>query len=267
MGMIINPYVASYDADAVTFFSAAAITSDAQRNAVNALVVTMKADGTWSKMVALWPMVGGSSSSHAVNLKTPGTYNLTFNGGITHDSNGVTWNGTTGYAGTGITPNSHLPDRSIHLSYYTRTNDTSGTTTTCEMGTGYQLSGSDYPYLELYVAYSGAAVFTAGNVFVGSCTAAVGTSAGYTLGVQRTSTEQKLFRDGALLATRTVLEAAVAITRELRLGAGVNVAGSVVSHTNRQCAFASVGEGMTETQAVALSAAVEVYQTALSRQV
>ncbi len=36
-------------------------------------------------MKAIYPVCGGSASSHAVNLKTPGTYNLTFGTGWTAD--------------------------------------------------------------------------------------------------------------------------------------------------------------------------------------
>jgi hypothetical protein len=110
----------TYDTDAQAFFTAAGITDVVQKNAVNDLVLSLKADSLWSKMTAIYPFVGGSASTHAVNLKSPGTYDLTFYGGITHDSNGITGNGTTGYADTGLKP-TNLDLDSAHISAYIRT--------------------------------------------------------------------------------------------------------------------------------------------------
>jgi hypothetical protein len=49
-----------------------------------------------------------------------------FNGGWTHSATGALPNGTTGYANTFLVPSSTLSINSIHLSYYSRTNNTSG---------------------------------------------------------------------------------------------------------------------------------------------
>ena len=53
-------------------------------------------------MKALYPFVGGTATSHKFNLKDPrdldAAFRLQFNGGWTHNSNGVTPNGTNGYA-------------------------------------------------------------------------------------------------------------------------------------------------------------------------
>lgn len=122
--MIINPYrfaAVGYDADAQTFFTAAGITDTAQKDAINNLVLSLKSYGIWTKITAIYPMVGGSSSSHAVNLKSPGTYDLTFYGGWTHASTGALPNGTTGYADTGLNCNSVLSTTQGGLAIYSRT--------------------------------------------------------------------------------------------------------------------------------------------------
>ena len=48
----------------------------------------------------IYPFIGGSSTKHALNLFYPdiSAYNLTFVGSPTHNSSGVTFNGTTQYA-------------------------------------------------------------------------------------------------------------------------------------------------------------------------
>lgn len=111
----------AYDADAQAFFTAAGITDTTQKNAVNTLVTSLKSAGVWTKMVAIYPFVGGTASSHAVNLRTPGTYNLTFVGGVTHSANGVVGDGTTGYYDTGM-PLNTLAQNNMSAFIYSRTN-------------------------------------------------------------------------------------------------------------------------------------------------
>jgi hypothetical protein len=104
--MIINPYVfgAAYDPDAQAFFTASGLTGATNLNAVNQLVLDLKAASIWTKMKAIYPMVGGTAALHKWNLKDPqdldAAYRLVFNGGWTHSSTGALPNGTNGYADT-----------------------------------------------------------------------------------------------------------------------------------------------------------------------
>jgi hypothetical protein len=86
----------SLDPDALAFLTAAGITDPTQTAAIDALVVSLKSDGLWTKMHTIYPFVGGSASSHAVNLKSPGTYDGTFLGGWVHAATGVKPNGGNG---------------------------------------------------------------------------------------------------------------------------------------------------------------------------
>ncbi len=55
MGMIINPYLVqpSGDADAQAFITAAGITDNTQKSAIETLVTDLKGYGIWTKMSAL----------------------------------------------------------------------------------------------------------------------------------------------------------------------------------------------------------------------
>jgi hypothetical protein len=63
-----------YDSDAQAFFdrvtTAGGSLSTTEQDAVNTLVVQMKADGIWTKMKAVYPMVGASAAACAQNLKS-----------------------------------------------------------------------------------------------------------------------------------------------------------------------------------------------------
>jgi len=58
-----------------------------------------------SKIVTLYPFIGGTSTSMAVNAKSPGTYNLTHTGSPTMNANSISYNGTSQYSRTNFTPN------------------------------------------------------------------------------------------------------------------------------------------------------------------
>jgi hypothetical protein len=94
------------DPDAQAFITAAGITDPTQQSAIDALVVGLKADGLWTSMMAIYPLVGGTASSQKYNLKDPrdldAAYRLTFGGGWVHNSSGIVGNGFNTYADTYI---------------------------------------------------------------------------------------------------------------------------------------------------------------------
>ena len=112
MSFLVNPYsyATGCDADALAFLSAAGITDATITSAICTLVTTMKADGTWAKMSAIYPFVGGTATTHKYNLKNPADTNvafrLSFVGGWTHSGNGALPNATNAYAETYCPPQS-----------------------------------------------------------------------------------------------------------------------------------------------------------------
>jgi len=90
--------------DALAFITAAGITDPAQRQAICDLVSDLKSNGSpsfWERDVLIYPFVGGTAASHAVNLRSPGTYDLTFTGaGLIHNASGLQGNNSA-YADTG----------------------------------------------------------------------------------------------------------------------------------------------------------------------
>jgi hypothetical protein len=82
------------------------------------------------KIKALYPIVGGTASTHKFNfvnpLDTNGAFRLTFNGGITHNSNGITGNGSNGYANSFFNPDGLIDIDSFSFGFYSRTNVSDG---------------------------------------------------------------------------------------------------------------------------------------------
>lgn len=105
--LICGSYPSGYDSDAQAIITAIEATdagaqTSAKKTAINDFVVSVKAASIWSSMIAVYGYIGGTAASHAINWKSPGTYNITWNGTLTHNANGVTGDGSTGYGNTGI---------------------------------------------------------------------------------------------------------------------------------------------------------------------
>lgn len=116
-----------FDPNAGAFINATGIAGN-QAQAINTLTEQLKSTGLWDKLIAIYPFVGGSANTHRFNLKniadTDAAYRLTFGGTVTHNSNGVTGNGTSGFYNTYINPNTNtsLGQNNISTFVYIRTN-------------------------------------------------------------------------------------------------------------------------------------------------
>jgi len=252
----LMPKTASTDSDAQAFITAASITDNTQKSAINQLVVDLKAYSIWTKFKAIYPIVGGTAFAHAVNLKTPGTYNLTFASGVTHSSLGMLGNGTTGYANTNFNPNtSGATLNSHHISFYSRTNNN---ITEVEMGAA---AGGNTSILEIrttgttYGAINSTASFT---------TFADTDSRGFYMANRTASNVLNVWRNSTKKATGTTASSAL-VGGNLYVLAYNNVTPQYYS--TKQCAFSSIGSGLTDAEVANFYTAVQAFQTTLSRQV
>lgn len=247
--------VVPYDSDAVAFFTAASITNATQKSAINQLVLDLKSYSLWSLMSAIYPLVGGSDTSHAVNLKSPGTFDITWSGGLTHNSNGVTGNGTNGYGNTGYTPSTHGTANSEHISFYCRT---SGTSSTYEMGCiGGARTTLSCRDTDTNCYFSSQAA--------GDTSEAVSASTGLYIVNRTASNAINLWRAGTKevqLTTASTSRPTAAIALFAR-----GAAGAPSGYSAKNGAFASIGIEFDDTQAANFSTAVQAFQTALGRNV
>ena len=244
----------SVDADAQAFITAAAITDPTQQSAINTLVVDLKGYNIWTKFKAIYPIVGGVASSHAVNLKTPGTFNLTFATGWTHSATGMLPNGTT-YADTFLTPSTSLILNSTHISYYSRTNIDE---------LKYDMGSATDPNKYLTIAIRQAGSFR--ELINDGATDLVSNSdsRGFYVGNRTASNIKNGWKNGTKVINTTTASGALD-TRKIYLAA-LNVGYAAFTST-KECAFASIGDGLTDTEAANFYTAVNAYQVALSRNV
>ena len=267
--MIINPYAfgQSYDPDAQAFFTASGLTGATNLTAVNQLVLDLKSANIWTKMKAIYPIIGGTAALHKWNLKDPrdldAAFRLVFNGGWTHSSTGALPNGTNGYANTFLGSN-NMGLNSISLSYYSRTNST---ILGAEMGV---LFNSPNSYTDLGVKYSTNGAFARLNDSGGVTFVSNADSRGFYTGNRILSNTLKLFKNGSSILT-VLTNSNATTTFPIFIGADNNVGSGVINNpdffSNRECAFSSIGDGLTDTEAANFYTAVQAYNTTLSRQV
>jgi len=246
------------DTDAQAFLNAAGITDLGQANAVNTLVVDLKAAGVWTKMKAIYPFVGGTAAAHKFNLKDPrdldAAFRLAFNGGWVHSSTGVLPNGTTGYANTFLASNA-MGQNNIHVSIYSRT-DTDGLYS--DIGGG---AGSSY--VDILLKYVGRAYLyvntSQGDYYTNP------SSTGLYIANRIVSGAVSLFKNNTKVINGN-RQAQTPTTYNLYLAAE-NGAGTAGLYSPREQAFASIGDGLTDTEAANFYTAVQKYQTTLGRQV
>ncbi len=106
-----------YDTDAQAFFTGAGITDITQKNAWNTFVNSAKASGYYSKFYYFYPFIGGDSTKHSYNAINTASYQITWSGTITHNSNGVTA-GTNANGSTGFNTGSFFTETSAHIGLY-----------------------------------------------------------------------------------------------------------------------------------------------------
>lgn len=251
----------SVDSDACAFIAAASITDNTQKSAINQLVLDLKSANIWTKMKAIYPFVGGTASSHKFNLKDPrdldAAYRLVFNGGWTHSATGALPNGSNAYANpfyTNVTDNSSMW-------YYSRTNNT---TNAVDMGV-YNNPYSDTQISCYYGGTSWGLIRILSNGFTGVNWAAT-TSQGF-FGANRTSsTLANVWYNGVKKGTNTNTSSQDPFTKSLFIGAYNSNTGATY-FSNRESAFASIGDGLTDSEATALYNAVQTFNTTIGRQV
>jgi len=256
--------ISGVDPDAQAFFdrvtTAGGTLSATEQTAVNSLVVQMKADGIWSKMKAIYPMVGASAAACAQNLKSS-SFTGTFNGGWTFASSGVTPNGTSGYMDTNLTPSGNLSSNNNHLSFYSRTQNSS----VSGINIGSFRDSTNEIWMSVYYAAVSRKVYVAGSYGNNSAFVNNTNTLGLHVGSQTSTNSRKLYFAGSLVNTNTKNYSHTYSTNPIYIGAHNN--GSAFLFMPHECAFSSIGDGLSDTEASDFYTAVQAFQTTLSRQV
>jgi hypothetical protein len=268
LSFIIDPYrFNTCPAEALAFIAAAGITDTTQKQAICKLVSDLQGYGIWNKMKAIYPMVGGTSTTCKYNLKDPrdldAAYRLVFSGGWTFSNTGALPNGVNAYADTFLTQIAAGAFNNSHLSYYSRTNNINSN---FQVEIGMGMPANSNSFFNLFLRLNNSNLVAGGNAGSRNISASNSTSACFGINSAISSTLQKIYINGNLITTGTATQTQSPFSAKIFIGSqGANNVPS--EYSSRQCAFASIGDGLNDTEAANFYTAVQTYQTTLGRQV
>lgn len=218
--------------------------------------------GLWNKLYSFYPLLGGNSSGgQAVNGKTPGTRNITWNGGLTFSTNGVVSNGSTGWGNTNSNPNVIGGLDDFHMSFYSRTNQQQGL---AEFDMGVYQDPNQRTQLNSRSTLDdtrGVVNAQTQGTFSNS------DSQGLFTITRRSSTDTEFYRNSTSLgnsATTSTSRPNGVIGLCVRYW---SVSDIISTPTTRQYAFATIGTKLTDSEVSNLYTTIQNFQTTLGRQV
>lgn len=247
-----NPVI--YDAAAKKFIDSSAITDNTQKIAINNFVTQLKGSLLWSKFIAIYPMVGGTAATTKWNLIDPrdldAAYRLTFYGAPVYANTGVLFSTTSDYADTHLIDNMLPGYNNNSIAYYSRTQNTIS---------GYDMGCSDQvnPWNEFAIYHASDA-----TEFFGFH--ALGISPAITRGLfmlSSTVSDVKRYDNGLVTDSKGSAPTTTFTNFPILIGS--------VSHAplvgQRECALATIGYGLTDSEAIKFYKIVQNFETSLGR--
>jgi hypothetical protein len=242
------------DPDAEAFFqrvvTAGGTLSQTEQFATNQLVLDLKGYNIWSKIKAIYPMVGASAAACAQNLKSS-SFTGTFSGGWAYASTGITSNGTNAFMNTGLNLNIMNSINDISYGYYCRTNNLS--LGSFGWGAGGNINN------EFWIRYTDVNKY--GYLFdSGNDGGAVSDCRGWNV-MSRIASTTKYIQINSTIDTYASVSSGTLISRNFIFAQGSQ------GFEARENALGFIGDGITFSEMSNLYTAVQAFQTTLSRQV
>lgn len=229
--------------------------TSAQRSIIDStLVKPLLSSGLWNRMTALYPYIGGTAAAHSINLVNPGVYSQVYTGGVTHNANGITNDGATGWVNTQI-PNNAMAQDSVHAMVYLRSNPRPAAVGSYLVG----LQGSTFfiinnPTGNMAYRVNDTSGTTTGNA----------TLTGF-IQSNRTSSTARSITNGGVTSASSQASSATNAGLMTHFSSSATIPAPSTAIMNM--AASSFGASMTADQITAYSAIIQSYQSALGRAV
>lgn len=259
-GVIRNNSGGGYTARTTAFATATGITDTTILGALNTFDLGLISNSLDTKMKALYPFVGTTSTTQKYNFMDARdldvAFRLQFFGGGTFSANGYQPNGTNAYANTFLIPSSVLSLNSTHISGYIRTSIVSSAPI---------LSSEDVSYNKgLYIwSYYGGGSY---SIRLNDDTSTVGTQPTIPIGLNiasRTASNVKKYRVNNTQIFNVNSSSSSLNTDSIYIAKSRNNA----NYFPNQISFISVGDGLTDGEETILYTLTQSMQTTLARNV
>ena len=249
----------SYTTRTAAFATATGITDATILNALNTFDTGLISNGLDTKMKALYPFVGGTANTHKFNFMDArdvnAAFRLAFNGGGVHSLTGYKPNGTNAYADPFYNQTTQGDNvNSGHLSYYSRTNSNGAEVEIGATGVGNTMlilrnTGTSYAFIN-----QGGATTTYTNP----------DSLGFHVSNRTGATVLNAWKNGIKKMNSADIST-LASNYPIFIGA-LNTSFAQY-YTTKECAFASIGSGLSDAEASTFYSLTQALQTSLGRQV
>jgi len=260
-----NPrFFGGLDVDAQAFLTAAGITDGTITTSINKLFLDLKSNSLYTKMKAFYPLVtdkttqGDRASQMKFNMITPtdldASFRLSFAGGWSYASTGITPNGTTGYADTFLNPSTVLTQNSIAFGAYC--SNMAAAIDRAVMGVNNAIS-----YIQIYPRGLGDVFY--GDANDNSSTSTANTTTNLLSAVSRINSTQKIHSIGGTNTIKTNSSNGT-INYTMILGARSS-SGVANSFFNTQIKTAFISTGLTTSELTILSTIITAFNTSLGR--
>jgi hypothetical protein len=207
--------------------------------------------------------IGNTAATQAINANSPGLYDLTFAGGVTHTSQGAVFDGT-GSADTGLIPSALYTSNSLTLIAKT-ISSTTGTLMSCIDGAGIGVNRISFTYSSLL----GQLIGDLYRVNPGSCISSSRVQAivgidGFNI-VTRNNNDLYLYQNATQINTVSgAYCGAIPVVATLAIGGSNN--GSIITPSFiGTMAFNALDDIMSAVDILAYTTATETLMTILGR--
>lgn len=241
-------FTVTLDTDAQAYIDAVTCGCNQTKINIHNLVTTLKDDGIWDKLYALYPIWGNDTTTHKWNminpLDTDAAFRLTFNGGVQNFNRYVLNNNTNSYADTHFNPSTDYTSTSdASMGIYNNRSDISNR---CAMGVGEIFFGVDS--IAIYPSFSGSYY---GNVFGATLPLVANTDSDGLFVVTRGSSSSFSFhkRGSSTLDTTSTQGINLVPNGNIWIGAGNTTTGSTGNtYSNALFSWAFIGEHLTTSE-------------------
>jgi hypothetical protein len=269
---ILNPYRfavgASYEPETLNYMAAVGIADDSTVYytgtpqeitgngfylAIDTFVKSLKTEGIFSKLKAVYPFIGGTADRHKWNLMNPQDTNEAFR---------ITWYGSGIHSETGFNNNGNsYGDTLFAGTRNTLGNESYGVYSRTQSDGGADMSAISPDRSEMFIRYSGGLYISS----QGDLAATSGSTS--SLGFFATSRIDSNLRGYGNGIQINITQSPKSRTASSFFLGCRNSGGNPSFYTNREYAYAFIGEGLTSTEIDSYKTAVQQLQTDLGRAV
>lgn len=259
---IDDAFTPTIDNDAYNFLVATNLyLQQPATNAINYLATNLKSKGIWNKLYLAYPFVGGTATTHRVNLINTGSFQLFFTGSWTHNSNGITGNGTNTFTTSSFFyQNVSNFDTNGSIGVYSRTSGQSG----YDFGDGG--SGAQHA---LIIRYTDGFYYPGLPVSAGTRVANTNGTGSYSISIGAGDNPFNVlaYKNGVKVFDASGGAGAASGQPSIGAARNTDVPAGAEDFSNRNYAWAFIGQGLTPQQHVDLNTIIQTYQSILGRQV